>query len=104
VTVDRDRVERALPNHFRLDRLLGTGGFGAVFKVYDTRADRLVAINALPVQDEGLVMEFAPGKNLPEQRNIPTGAIGRVLSLAFSPDGQTFAASDDSSVRLWAMY
>ncbi|WP_239313328.1 serine/threonine-protein kinase [Frankia sp. Cj3] len=48
--VDRDRVERALPDRYELRGRLGGGGFGDVFQMWDRRLERLVAVKAIAVE------------------------------------------------------
>ncbi|WP_165036487.1 serine/threonine-protein kinase [Candidatus Protofrankia californiensis] len=48
--VDRNRVERVLPDRYELHGRLSGGGFGDVFKVLDRRLDRFVAVKAVTLE------------------------------------------------------
>jgi serine/threonine-protein kinase len=57
----RERLQRAIEGKYRMDRLLGKGGMGAVFLAHDLALDREVAIKVLPpdvAQDEQVVRRF----------------------------------------------
>jgi serine/threonine-protein kinase len=57
----RERLQRAIAGKYRMDRLLGKGGMGAVFLAHDLALDREVAIKVLPpdvAQDEQVVRRF----------------------------------------------
>jgi serine/threonine-protein kinase len=61
VDVVRERLQRAIEGKYRMDRLLGKGGMGAVFLAHDLALDREVAIKVLPpdvAQDEQVVRRF----------------------------------------------
>jgi predicted Ser/Thr protein kinase len=61
IDVVRERLQRAIEGKYRMDRLLGKGGMGAVFLAHDLALDREVAIKVLPpdvAQDEQVVRRF----------------------------------------------
>jgi len=55
------RLQRAVQGKYRIDRMLGKGGMGAVYLAHDLTLEREVAIKVLPpdiAQDEQLVRRF----------------------------------------------
>jgi len=59
--VVQERLRRVLEGKYRIERLLGKGGMGAVFLAHDLTLERAVAIKVLPpdvAQDEQLVRRF----------------------------------------------
>jgi serine/threonine-protein kinase len=61
IDIVRERLQRAIEGKYRMDRLLGKGGMGAVFLAHDLALDREVAIKVLPpdvAQDEQVVRRF----------------------------------------------
>ena len=44
----RAHIERVLSAHYELDREIGRGGFGVVYRAKDRRLKRIVAIKVLP--------------------------------------------------------
>ena len=46
-TIDTDALAKLLPERFQVRRTLGTGGFGAVYEVYDREFSSLVALKVL---------------------------------------------------------
>ena len=61
VDVVRDRLQRLVEGKYRLERLLGKGGMGAVFLAHDLTLEREVAIKVLPpdvAQDDQVVRRF----------------------------------------------
>ncbi|MCU0781976.1 MAG: serine/threonine protein kinase, partial [Akkermansiaceae bacterium] len=54
-------VSRSFDSRYRIQRLLGRGGMGAVYEGFDTRLDRRVAIKILPAgsgSDPGALLRF----------------------------------------------
>ena len=61
VDVVRERLQRIVEGKYRIERLLGKGGMGAVFLAHDLTLEREVAIKVLPpdvAQDEQVVRRF----------------------------------------------
>src|SRR5881628_2041250 len=61
VDVVRERLQRIVEGKYRLQRLLGKGGMGAVFLAHDLTLEREVAIKVLPpdvAQDDQVVRRF----------------------------------------------
>ncbi|HZI22370.1 MAG TPA: protein kinase [Gemmatimonadales bacterium] len=61
IDVMQERLQRAVEGKYRLERLLGKGGMGAVFLAHDLTLEREVAIKVLPpdvAQDEQVVRRF----------------------------------------------
>lgn len=61
IDVVRERLQRAIEGKYKMERLLGKGGMGAVFLAHDLALDREVAIKVLPpdvAQDEQVVRRF----------------------------------------------
>jgi len=61
VDVVRERLARVVEGKYRIERLLGKGGMGAVFLAHDLTLEREVAIKVLPpdiAQDEQVVRRF----------------------------------------------
>ena len=61
VDVVRERLQRVIEGKYRIERLLGKGGMGAVFLAHDLTLEREVAIKVLPpdiAQDEQVVRRF----------------------------------------------
>src|SRR6058998_2476527 len=61
VDVLRERLQRLIEGRYRIERLLGKGGMGAVFLAHDLTLERDVAIKVLPpdvAQDEQIVRRF----------------------------------------------
>jgi serine/threonine protein kinase len=59
-TVKRSLIGRSL-GHFSIQSLLGKGGMGEVYKTYDTKLDRIVALKILPPEiatDRGRMRRF----------------------------------------------
>src|SRR5206468_817341 len=59
--VVQERLRRVLEGKYRIERLLGKGGMGAVFLAHDLKLEREVAIKVLPpdvAQDDQLVRRF----------------------------------------------
>src|SRR2546428_9052330 len=57
----RERLQRLIEGEYRIERLLGKGGMGAVFLAHDLTLEREVAIKVLPpdvAQDEQVVRRF----------------------------------------------
>ncbi|HYK82348.1 MAG TPA: protein kinase [Gemmatimonadales bacterium] len=57
----RERLQRLIEGKYRIERLLGKGGMGAVFLAHDLTLDREVAIKVLPpdvAQDDQVVRRF----------------------------------------------
>lgn len=57
----RERLQRAIEGKYRIERLLGKGGMGAVFLAHDLTLEREVAIKVLPpdvAQDDQVVRRF----------------------------------------------
>ena len=56
------KVSSKLPGRYRLELSLGTGGFGEVYKAYDTELDKIVAIkiltNITPASKSSIKKEF----------------------------------------------
>lgn len=62
VDVVRERLQRVVAGKYRIERLLGKGGMGAVFLAHDLTLERAVAIKVLPpdvAQDDQVVRRFA---------------------------------------------
>ena len=62
VDVVRERLRRVIEGEYRIERLLGKGGMGAVFLAHDLTLEREVAIKVLPpdvAQDDQVVRRFA---------------------------------------------
>ncbi|ANI38060.1 bifunctional serine/threonine-protein kinase/transporter substrate-binding domain-containing protein [Mycolicibacterium vaccae] len=105
--------------HYRLEELIGRGGMGEVYRAYDTKTDRVVALKVLPhsmAQDETFKARFrresqaAAGINDPhvvpihgfgeidgrlylDMRLIEGRNLGTMLSEATKPLGPAFAVS-----------
>jgi predicted Ser/Thr protein kinase len=61
VDVVRERLARVVEGKYRIERLLGKGGMGAVFLAHDLTLEREVAIKVLPpdvAQDDQVVRRF----------------------------------------------
>ena len=61
VDVVRERLQRIVEGKYRIEKLLGKGGMGAVFLAHDVTLEREVAIKVLPpdvAQDEQVVRRF----------------------------------------------
>jgi len=61
IDVVRDRLQRTIEGRYRIERLLGKGGMGAVFLAHDLTLEREVAIKVLPpdvAQDDQVVRRF----------------------------------------------
>jgi len=61
VDVVRERLQRIIEGQYRIERLLGKGGMGAVFLAHDLTLEREVAIKVLPpdvAQDDQVVRRF----------------------------------------------
>ncbi len=61
VDVVRERLQRLVEGKYRIERLLGKGGMGAVFLAHDLTLEREVAIKVLPpdvAQDDQVVRRF----------------------------------------------
>jgi eukaryotic-like serine/threonine-protein kinase len=61
VDVVRERLQRIVEGKYRIEKLLGKGGMGAVFLAHDLTLEREVAIKVLPpdvAQDEQVVRRF----------------------------------------------
>jgi predicted Ser/Thr protein kinase len=61
VDVVRERLQRTVEGKYRIERLLGKGGMGAVFLAHDLALEREVAIKVLPpdvAQDDQVVRRF----------------------------------------------
>ncbi len=61
IDVMQQRLQRAVEGKYRLERLVGKGGMGAVFLAHDLTLEREVAIKVLPpdvAQDEQVVRRF----------------------------------------------
>ncbi|HYL56269.1 MAG TPA: serine/threonine-protein kinase, partial [Gemmatimonadales bacterium] len=61
VDVVRERLQRIVEGKYRIEKLLGKGGMGAVFLSHDLTLEREVAIKVLPpdvAQDEQVVRRF----------------------------------------------
>jgi serine/threonine protein kinase len=61
VDVLRERLQRLIEGKYRIERLLGKGGMGAVFLAHDLTLEREVAIKVLPpdvAQDDQVVRRF----------------------------------------------
>ncbi|HYL20841.1 MAG TPA: protein kinase [Gemmatimonadales bacterium] len=61
VDVLRERLQRVIEGKYRIEKLLGKGGMGAVFLAHDLTLEREVAIKVLPpdvAQDEQVVRRF----------------------------------------------
>ena len=61
IDVVQERLRRVLEGKYRIERLLGKGGMGAVFLAHDLTLERPVAIKVLPpdvAQDEQVVRRF----------------------------------------------
>ncbi len=57
----RERLQRLIEGRYRIERLLGKGGMGAVFLAHDLTLERDVAIKVLPpdvAQDDQIVRRF----------------------------------------------
>ena len=57
----RERLQRLIEGKYRIERLLGKGGMGAVFLAHDLTLEREVAIKVLPpdvAQDDQIVRRF----------------------------------------------
>ena len=57
----QERLQRLIEGKYRIDRLLGKGGMGAVFLAHDLTLERAVAIKVLPpdvAQDDQIVRRF----------------------------------------------
>lgn len=105
--------------HYRLEELIGRGGMGEVYRAYDTKTDRVVALKVLPhsmAQDETFKARFrresqaAAGINDPhvvpihgfgeidgrlylDMRLIEGRNLGTMLAEATKPLGPAFAVS-----------
>src|SRR5881296_4667774 len=61
IDVVQERLQRILEGKYRIERLLGKGGMGAVFLAHDLTLEREVAIKVLPpdiTMDEHIVKRF----------------------------------------------
>jgi serine/threonine protein kinase len=61
IDVLRERLQRVIEGKYRIEKLLGKGGMGAVFLAHDLALEREVAIKVLPpdvAQDEQVVRRF----------------------------------------------
>jgi eukaryotic-like serine/threonine-protein kinase len=61
IDVVRERLQRIVEGKYRIEKLLGKGGMGAVFLAHDLTLEREVAIKVLPpdvAQDEQVVRRF----------------------------------------------
>ena len=61
IDVVRERLQRIVEGKYRIEKLLGKGGMGAVFLAHDMTLEREVAIKVLPpdvAQDEQVVRRF----------------------------------------------
>jgi serine/threonine protein kinase len=92
----RQRVELAPPpdmwGHIRVLEPLGTGAFGHVYRGWDTRLDREVALKLLPAQSEG---DNARTSSIIEE--------GRLLARVHHPNVVTVYGAErlGDSVGLW---
>src|SRR5207248_9753657 len=61
VAIVQERLRRVIEGKYRIERLLGKGGMGAVFLAHDLTLEREVAIKVLPpdvAQDDQVVRRF----------------------------------------------
>jgi WD40 repeat protein len=84
-----------LENRYRIVKLLGEGGFGAVYQAWDMKLNGPVAV----IHPNSLRMSLSPEKE--QSKNLAV-AEGIVYCLAYSPDAQYLASgASDATIRLW---
>ena len=87
------RAEGAMVGHYRLGARIGTGGMGVVYRAYDARLDREVALKFLPAylsaSTEAVEQLFAEARAAAalEHPNVCT-----VHEIGEAPDGRPFIA------------
>src|SRR4030095_2441247 len=87
----RDALERAIGFQYRIERLLGRGGMGAVYLAHELALDRDVAIKVLPPEQGGTAQMRARFKHeartaarLTHPNIVPLYTLGEVHGLRSS--------------------
>ncbi|MEO0929230.1 MAG: serine/threonine-protein kinase [Pseudomonadota bacterium] len=87
-------VGQVLNNTYEIDRILGRGGTGEVYRARNKITDRLVAIKALNRQFSGNADYIELMKREEEMRAIQHEAVVRYTECSLSDDGHVFLVMD----------
>src|SRR5215813_9616706 len=101
----RDALEQAIGFQYRIDRLLGRGGMGAVYLAHELALDRDVAIKVLPPEQAGAPQlrdrfrrEARTAARLTHPNIVPLHTFGEVNGLVYFVMG--YVAGESLASRL----